>query len=126
MRTRTATAVTILLATGLTLTGCSASAPDPSKISGAQKLADLDGDAHPTADYQRILDALGPKCTQSPDALAALVYGTQKVMHDDGVPDETNYDVLTHLNQSVPENEPASDCKDVAAAYVTLRESGSS
>lgn len=126
-RTLTLTAGALLAA--LTVAGCSSSDPTstPAKTpSPAQQLADLDGDNRAPANYQTALDALAPKCKQTPKQLAAITYAAVEDLKKNGVNDETEYSALVHLNQSMPGTASKMDCTDIAAAYVTLREGGKS
>lgn len=94
-----------------------ASEPTP-----AQKLADLDGNGRPATEYQQVLDALAPRCTEDRPRLAAVVHATLKDLKKKGVNDEDGFSVLQHLEHSVPAGNPRVNCASVAAAYATLRE----
>ena len=100
--------------------------PEPSRKAStpgpAQMLADLDGNAHPAAAYQRALDALAPKCTQDRKNIAGIGNATLQDLQKNGITDETELSVLEHLNQSLPAGTPRTDCVSIAAAYATLRE----
>lgn len=100
--------------------------PEPSRKTStpgpAQMLADLDGNAHPAAAYQRALDALAPKCTQDRKSIAGIGNATLQDLQKNGITDETELSVLEHLNQSLPAGSPRTDCVSIAAAYATLRE----
>jgi hypothetical protein len=85
-------------------------------------LADLDGLGRPASEYQQVLDALAPRCTESRPRLAAVVHATLQDLHKNGVNDEDQFSVLQHLEQSVPAGNPRVNCTSVAAAYATLRE----
>ncbi|MDJ0342297.1 hypothetical protein QMK19_03725 [Streptomyces sp. H10-C2] len=100
----------------------STASPAPSTPGPAQMLADLDGDTHPVADYQRALDSLAPKCTQDKPHIAAIAHATLGDLRKNGVDDETELSVLQHLNASAPGG-GTMDCTSVAAAYAVLRES---
>jgi len=114
---------TILLAASLALAGCSSSSPaDPGP---AQKLADLDGDNRPTSQYQTALATWASRCNESPTKLAGYVYATVQDLQKNGINDETEYSALTHLRDSTPAG-AKTKCEDVAAGYLTLRESGKS
>ncbi|MFE2684035.1 hypothetical protein [Streptomyces mirabilis] len=122
MNRTTTTAAGALLA-ALTLAGCSSSDPSPATPpSPAQMLADLDGGKRDTSSYQAVLDKWAPKCTQTPKKLAAIANATVEELRKHGVNDETEYSALVHLNQSMPGGTSKMDCTDIAAAYVTLRE----
>lgn len=88
----------------------------------AQMLADLDGNAHPAATYQRALDALAPKCTQDRKSIAGIGNATLEDLQKNGISDETELSVLEHLDESLPAGSPRTDCVSIAAAYATLRE----
>jgi hypothetical protein len=118
---RTATAV--LLAAGLTLAGCSSSGSSPADPGPAQKLADLDGGNRPSSQYQTALDTWASRCNESPEKLAGYVYATVQDLQKNGINDETEYSALTHLRDSTPAGVKMK-CEDVAAGYLTLRESG--
>ncbi|MFJ8361395.1 hypothetical protein [Streptomyces sp. NPDC093984] len=94
-----------------------ASTPGP-----AQKLADLDGNGRPASEYQQVLDALAPRCTEDRPRLTAVVNATRQDLKKNGVEDEDDFSVLQHLEQSVPAGNPRVNCASVAAAYATLRE----
>jgi hypothetical protein len=94
-----------------------ASTPGP-----AQKLADLDGTGRPASEYQQVLDALAPRCTENRPHLTAVVNATLEDLQKNGVNDEDEFSVLQHLEQSVPAGNPRVNCASVAAAYATLRE----
>ncbi|MET7781503.1 hypothetical protein ABZU94_07225 [Streptomyces mirabilis] len=118
------TAAGALLAT-LTIAGCSDSDPTPAPTAPpgpAQMLADLDGGKRDTASYQTVLDKWAPKCTQTPRKLAAIANAVVEDLRKNGISDETEYSALVHLDQSMPGGAPKTDCTDIAAAYVTLRE----
>lgn len=126
---RTLTATAAVLLAGLTLAGCSSSepTPTPAKTPGpAQMLADLDGNKRDPSSYQTALDALTPKCKQTPKRLAAIANAMVEDLQKNGVTDETEYSVLVHLNQSIPGGAPKMDCQGIAAAYLTEREGGTS
>jgi hypothetical protein len=128
---------TLLLAASLALTGCATSIPDdmpdpgttsrpdPGTPGPAQKLADLDGGSHSVAAYQTALDAWAARCTESPEKLAGYTYATVEDLRKNNVTDETEYSALTHLKDSTPAG-MKTKCEDIAAAYLTLRESGGS
>lgn len=127
-KTVTTTAAGVLLA-ALTLAGCSSSDPATASAtppSPAQRLADLDGGKRDISSYQTALDALAPKCKQTPEQLAATANVMVEDLRKNGVTDETEYSALVHLNQSMPGGASKLDCTDIAAAYVTLREGGKS
>lgn len=115
---RTTTA--LLAAIGLALAGCSSStgAPGP-----AQKLADLDGDNRPTNQYQQALETWASRCNEDQEKLAGYVYATVDDLQKNGVKDETEYSALVHLKDATPAGTKMR-CIDVAAGYMTLRESG--
>ncbi|MFE2423647.1 hypothetical protein [Streptomyces hokutonensis] len=98
-------------------THASASASGP-----AQKLADLDGTGRPAAQYQQVLDALAPRCTQDRPRLAVVAGSTLEGLKKNGVDDEDAFGVLQHLEQSVPAGNPRVNCASAAAAYATQRE----
>lgn len=103
--------------------GTPAAAPATSATaSSAQMLADLDGDTSPVGDYQAVLDALAPKCTQDEYHIAALGYSGYNDLAKNGVHDETRLTVLQHLDQSIPASLGKTDCVGMMAAYLTLRE----
>ncbi len=85
-------------------------------------LADLDGTGRPASQYQQVLDALVPRCTEDRPHLAAVVSGTLKDLKKNGVMDEDGFSVLQHLELSVPAGKPQVNCASSAAAYATLRE----
>ncbi|MFB8182613.1 hypothetical protein ACFC8N_42820 [Streptomyces sp. NPDC055966] len=94
--------------------------------SPAQMLADLDGDKRDPSSYQTALDALTPKCKQTPKEIAAIANAMVELLRKNGVDDETDYSALVHLNQSIPAGSPKMDCQDIAGVYVTMREGGTS
>jgi hypothetical protein len=95
----------------------SASTPGP-----AQKLADLDGTGRPSEQYQQVLDALAPRCTEDRPRLAAVVSSTLEDLKKNGVDDEDGFSVLQHLEQSVPAGNTRVNCASAAATYATQRE----
>lgn len=134
----TLTATALLLA----LTGCLAepptdtsSTPAPAETShaapsshapsAAQKLADLDGGARSAGEYQKVLDAWAPRCTEPPEKLAGFTYAAVEDLRQNGVNDETEYSALVHLRDSTPAG-VKTKCEDVVAGYLVLRESGKS
>ena len=114
---------TILLAASLALAGCSSSSSSTNGPSPAQKLADLDGGNRPTSQYQKALNTWASRCNESPEKLAGYVYATVDDLQKNGIKDETEYTALTHLRDSTPAG-VKTKCEDVAAGYLTLRESG--
>ncbi|MFI5976988.1 hypothetical protein [Streptomyces sp. NPDC051452] len=117
---RTATAI---LLTAIGLAGCSTATDTPSAPSPAQKLADMDGDNRPASQYQRALDTWASRCNEGPEKLAGYVYATVQDLQKNGINGETEYSALTHLKDSTPAGVKMK-CADVAAGYLTLRESG--
>lgn len=99
-----------------------AAAPASSTPSPAQRLADLDGDKSPVADYQTALDALAPKCTQDQATIAGLGDAGYNDLVKNGVTDETRLSVLQHLNDSIPASLGKTDCTGMLSAYLVLRE----
>lgn len=102
-------------------------APAPAtsaQASPAQRLADLDGDVSPVADYQAALDALGPKCTQNEPFIAGLGDSGYSDLVKNGVKDETRLTVLRHLATSIPDSLGRTDCAQILSAYLVLREQG--
>jgi hypothetical protein len=93
-----------------------ASTPGP-----AQKLASLDKNGRPASEYQQVLNALAPRCTEDRPRLAAVVNATLENLQKNGVNDEDEFSVLQHLEQSVPAGNPRVNCASAAAAYATLR-----
>jgi ABC-type enterochelin transport system substrate-binding protein len=118
------TTTALLLTAGLLLAGCSSGAT-PTPSSPAQKLADLDGGTHSVAEYQTALDAWAARCTESPEKLAGYTYAALDDLQKNGVNDETEYTVLAHLKDATPAGSRMR-CEDVAAGYLTLRESNGS
>jgi len=96
--------------------------PSPTKSSPAQMLADLDGDNHPAGDYQQVLDQLTPKCNEDEYTLASYVFATLADLRKNNIDDETELSVLQHLNESLPDIGQKTECKQIAAAYLVLRE----
>jgi hypothetical protein len=88
----------------------------------AQKLADLDGTGRPADQYQQVLDALAPRCTEDRPHLAAVVNTTLEDLQKNGVDDEDEFSVLQNLEHSVPAGNPRVNCASMAKAYATLRE----
>ncbi|MDQ0910191.1 hypothetical protein QFZ22_006176 [Streptomyces canus] len=88
----------------------------------AQKLADLDGNGRPASEYQQVLDALAPRCTEDRPRLTAVVNATLEDLKENSVNDEDEFSVLQHLEQSVPAGDPRINCTSVAEDYATLRE----
>ncbi len=75
--------------------------------------------------YDLALDQLAGHCTQSRDFLAGMVPKVLADLQTNGVNDETLTTVAQHLTTSASGLSGKVDCVDVAAAYATLRESGS-
>jgi hypothetical protein len=127
-------ATTVLLAASLALAGCSAP-PTPDGASDsvgthtstptpgpAQKLADLDEGDRPASQYQKALNTWASRCNETKSTLAGYVYATVEDLRKNGINDETEYSALTHLRDSTPAG-VKTKCEDVAAGYLTLRES---
>lgn len=95
----------------------SASTPGP-----AQKLADLDGIGRPADQYQQVLDALAPRCTEDRPRLTTVVSSTLGHLKKNGVDDEDAFSLLQHLEQFVPAGNPRVNCASAAATYATHRE----
>lgn len=97
--------------------------PSPSASrSDAQILADYDHDAYPVADYQRLLDRLGPYCSEPVHKVAGEVWASQQDLAKNGVT-ATNLEVLRHLEGAASVG-PREDCGGLLAAYLVLREKG--
>ena len=99
-----------------------AASPSPSLPPPAQMLADLDGDTQPASDYQAALDALAPKCTEDETFIAGLGNSGYDDLAKNGIHDETRLTVLQHLNESIPDGLGKTDCGQMLAAYLVLRE----
>ncbi|MEV7148425.1 hypothetical protein AB0O05_18210 [Streptomyces sp. NPDC093084] len=90
----------------------------------ARKLAGLDGSGRPADQYQQVLDALAPRCTEDRPRLVAVIDTTLENLRKNGVDDEDAFGVLQHLEQSVPAGNPRVACASAAADYATAREGG--
>ncbi|MFG2782339.1 hypothetical protein ACGFY7_31400 [Streptomyces prunicolor] len=88
----------------------------------AQKLSDLDGIGRPAVEYQQVLDALAPRCTEDRPRLATVVGSTLEHLKKNGVDDEDAFSLLQHLEQFVPAGNPRVNCASAAATYATQRE----
>ncbi|MFI6626251.1 hypothetical protein [Streptomyces sp. NPDC050528] len=98
-------------------TPASASASGP-----AAKLARLDGIGRPAEQYQQVLDALAPRCTEDRPHLAVVVSSTLADLKKNGVDDEDAFSLLQHLEQFVPAGNPRVNCASAAGTYATQRE----
>ena len=99
--------------------------PTPTAASGpAAKLARLDGIGRPADQYQQILDALAPRCTEDRPHLAVVVSSTLADLKKNGVDDEDAFSLLQHLEQFVPAGNPRVNCASAAGTYATQREAG--
>lgn len=99
--------------------------PTPTPASGpAAKLARLDGIGRPAEQYQQILDALAPRCTEDRPHLAVVVSSTLADLKKNGVDDEDAFSLLQHLEQFVPAGNPRVNCASAAGTYATQREAG--
>ena len=78
----------------------------------AQKLAGLDGSGRPAEEYQQVLDALAPRCTEGRSRLVDVVDATLRDLRRHGAGDVDAFGVLQQLDQAVP------------AAYAKVREAG--
>ncbi|MGW0833399.1 hypothetical protein [Streptomyces prunicolor] len=99
-----------------------AAKPSASTAGPAQKLADLDGIGRPADQYQQVLDALAPRCTEDKPRLTAVVSSTLEHLKKNGVDDEDAFSLLQHLEQLVPAGNPRVNCASAAATYATQRE----
>ncbi len=114
-----------LAAVALTVAGCAggvaapAQPPAAAEASDAESLMALDG-AWSVTEYEGALTALGPKCLEPDDRLAALAFGTQQVLAEAGV-DESLLSILRSLGASIPPELGETNCQGVLAGYVVLR-----
>ncbi|MFI6547517.1 hypothetical protein ACIBO9_30180 [Streptomyces prunicolor] len=99
-----------------------AAKPSASAAGPAQKLADLDGIGRPADQYQQVLDALAPRCTEDKPRLTVVVSSTLAHLKKNGVDDEDAFSLLQHLEQFVPAGNPRVNCASAATTYATQRE----
>ncbi|MFF4798212.1 hypothetical protein ACFY1U_07340 [Streptomyces sp. NPDC001351] len=88
----------------------------------AQKLADLDGNLRPADQYQQVLAALAPRCTEDLPHLTTVVDTTLRALKKKGGADEDEFSVLQKLEAWVPAGKPRTACASKAAAYAAQRD----
>lgn len=115
--TSTATAKPAAGHTGPAATPATQTSPPPGP---AQKLADLDGNLRPADQYQQVLSALAPRCTEDLMHLVTVVDTTRKALKKGGA-DEDEFAVLQKLEAWVPAGKPRVNCASKATAYVAQR-----
>jgi len=67
------------------------------------------------------LNRLAPKCRESHHKLAAETWASWKDLRKNGV-DESILSVLTHVRESIPAVMGRTNCAQIMAAYLLLRE----
>jgi hypothetical protein len=87
----------------------------------ARKLAALDGGLRPADQYQQVLDALAPRCSEDGPHLTTVVDTTRKALRKKGI-DEDEFSVLQNLEVWVPAGRPRTNCMSQAAAYAARQE----
>lgn len=93
-----------------------APAPPPSAYDRA--LAAPPAPPTPSA-YDDALAALDRKCEEGPSLIADYITKAQELLTVSGI-NESPSSIATHVNRSLPESLPVTQCSDVFAAYVTL------
>ncbi|MBV2354371.1 hypothetical protein KUM39_08335 [Streptomyces sp. J2-1] len=88
----------------------------------ADRLAALDGGTRPAAQYQDVLGALAPRCSEDPAHLAGIIGSTLSDLKKHGAGEEDAFGVLQHLEQSVPAGGKPVACEKAAAKYAASRE----
>ena len=97
--------------------------------SAGEKLATLQTNGPPDEALVRQFDAqveaLTAKCNERPITLADFTVRTQGLLAKDGV-SEPLLSIISHVNRSIPAspNLTPTRCRDLFAAYVTLRTAG--
>lgn len=74
-------------------------------------------------EYRHALDVLAPKCRESRQNLADFAVATHNFLAKHGI-QETELSTLQHVADSIPADAPVMICRDVFAAYATLRIGG--
>jgi hypothetical protein len=94
--------------------------------SPAYVLAMYDSKTHPdlatVTRYQAALDSLEPFCTEDEATLAGEVWSSWNDLQKNGVSDETNLSLIGHIKESIPQGAVPTDCRQVMAAYLVMRE----
>lgn len=91
-------------------------APPPSAYERA--LAAPPAPPTPSA-YEDALAALDRKCEEGPSLIADYITRAQLLLGESGI-NESPSSIATHVNRSLPESLPVTQCSDAFAAYVTL------
>jgi hypothetical protein len=107
--------------------------PAPPSIdtsSAAYKLAQYDLGSSPSASdvatYQTALDGLLPYCTEKDEMkLAGQIWASWQDLKKNGINDETNLTLISHIETSIPDSIKPTDCQGIMAAYLVLRETPS-
>lgn len=77
-----------------------------------------------TARYSNILDLLESRCQESRTRLGDFAVVAQQRLDEEGVLEESLWDILANVNRSIPDSMQETRCADVFASYVVLRTSG--
>ena len=87
-------------------------------------MADMKAAPNPTtvAHYQAALDGLKPLCTENEATLAGEIWASWNDLEKNGVTDETNLSLIGRIKASIPQTAASTDCGQVMAAYLVLRE----
>lgn len=96
--------------------------PSASPTGPAERLAALDGNVRPVDQYQQVLDALAPRCTEDRARLTSVIDSTVRDLKAHGVDDEDEFGVLRQLESDVAAGAPRVACASRAAAYAGRRE----
>ena len=67
------------------------------------------------------LSRLQPDCRESRDVLAGEIWGSWKDLHKNGL-NESMLSVFKHVRQSIPRSLAPTNCAQIMAAYLVLRE----
>ena len=114
----------ILLATVLSLWGCSAPV-ESQEPSLAYKMAFIHHGGEPPNEiamhtFAGLLDSLNAKCAETPTQIADLGMAGKLLLDADGI-EESLLEFFANLNESVPDEWDGLPCDEVFAGYLALR-----
>jgi hypothetical protein len=121
-----AAAVTLAVAAGCGTTGTTSGSDTKSpevmlaSIQAGQEVGEADA---LTQKFRVALDSLAPKCKERRIRLSDFTVNSQDLLAKDGI-GESLLSLLRHIDASIPDNFGAQPCRDIFAAYITLREGG--
>lgn len=117
-----------MLLLALLVAGCGGTSSQPQTQTPAERLAAYQegvssvsvGDPL-VAQLAGQLDLLEQDCTETQDKLAAKVWASWTDLQKNGV-DETILSLIEHVRSSIPASLAPTDCAQIMAAYLVLRE----